>query len=233
MRIVEVRSTDLHTWEFRNSALAQASAPDLQNAGVWRPRIIYNARTKLYVLFIRKENYPSPMAENRVGIATSPTVDGSYTYRGSIRPLGYKSFDMCVFCDADGQAYPISTTNDQKDLTIFRLTPDYLGVAARVTTLHNVSREAESMFKRNGVYFLVTSGNTGWNPNQQKYTTATSIAGPRSSMANLSDSSAYNSQVTYILPVQGSHTTSYLYLGDRWHNLRTANTTTPNTSGCR
>ncbi|MFE3649065.1 family 43 glycosylhydrolase [Streptomyces sp. NPDC057579] len=214
------RSTDLRTWEFRNSALRQASAPELQNAGVWRPRIIYNARTQQYVLFLRKENHPSPMTENKVAIATSPTVDGNYTYRGSFRPMGYRSFDMTVFRDTDGQAYLLSTTNGQKDLTIFRLTSDYLGVAARVTTLHNVRREAQSVFKRNGVYFLVSSGTTGWNPNQQKYATATNIAGPWSSMANLGDSTAYGSQVTSVLPVQGSRTTSYLYLGDRWAQPR-------------
>lgn len=214
------RSTDLRTWEFRNSALSRTSAPELQNAGVWRPRVVYNARTRQYVLFVRKENYPSPMTENKVAIATSPTVDGDYTYRGSIRPMGYRSFDLSVFRDTDGQAYLMSTTNDQKDLTIFRLTPDYLSIAARVTTLHNVRREAQSIFKRNGVYFLVTSGTTGWNPNQQKYATATSMAGPWSEMANLGDSTAYNSQVTHILPVQGSRTTSYLYLGDRWAQPR-------------
>ncbi|MDT0543756.1 MULTISPECIES: FAD-dependent oxidoreductase [Streptomyces] len=59
------RSTDLHTWEFRNSALSLTSAPELRNAGVWRPRVIYNARTQQYVLFVRKENYPSPMTENK------------------------------------------------------------------------------------------------------------------------------------------------------------------------
>ena len=30
-------------------------------------------------------------------------------------------------------------------------------------------REAAAMFKRNGVYFIVTSGATGWTPNQMKY----------------------------------------------------------------
>ncbi|WP_129311542.1 family 43 glycosylhydrolase [Streptomyces sp. L2] len=210
------RSSDLRTWEFRNSALVQSSAPELQRAGVYRPRVIYNASTHQYVLFVRKENYPSPMTENKVAVATSPTVDGTYTYRGSFRPMGYKSFDMTVFRDTDGRAYLISTTNGQKDQTIFRLAPDYLSVAARVTTLHGVAREAQSVFKRNGVYFMVSSGTTGWNPNQQKYTTATSMAGPWSGQTNLGDSIGYGSQVTSIVPVQGSRTTSYLYMGDRW-----------------
>ncbi len=74
------------------------------------------------------------------------------------------------------------------------------------------------MFKRNGVYFLLTSGVTGWQPNQAKYATATSIKGPWSGMANLGDSITYGSQPTFVLPIQGSTTTSYLYLGDRHGN---------------
>ena len=34
-------------------------------------------------------------------------------------------------------------------------------------------REAPALFKRNGVYFMLTSAATGWNPNQQQYATAT------------------------------------------------------------
>ena len=35
--------------------------------------------------------------------------------------------------------------------------------------------EAPAMFKHNGVYFLVTSGTTGWKPNQGKYTPAPAV----------------------------------------------------------
>jgi hypothetical protein len=72
------------------------------------------------------------------------------------------------------------------------------------------------MFKRNGVYFLLTSGATGWAPNQQRYATASSVAGAWSGLANIGDNTAYGSQTAYVLPVQGSGGTSYLYLGDRW-----------------
>jgi hypothetical protein len=212
------RSTDLRTWEFRNNVLTQASAAELNLATVWRPRVIYNTSIRKYVLFARKEKKPGDFSQSRVAIATSSTVDGDYSYVRSFRPLGYRSFDMTVFRDDDGAAYLISTTNEQKDLTIFRLTPDYLRIAARVATLHGVKREASAMFKRNGVYFLVTSGVTGWQPNQAKYSTASSIAGPWSGLANLGDSITYGSQSTYVLPVQGSATTSYLYQGDRWGN---------------
>lgn len=217
------RSTDLRNWEFRNNVLTQASEADLNVATVWRPKVIYNARTKQYVMWMRKEKEPGDFTQSLVAVATSSTVDGAYTYRGSFHPLGYRSFDMTVFVDDDDTAYLISTTNesntnDQDDLTIFRLTPDYLSVVAKTTTLRGVKREAQAMFKRDGVYFMVTSGVTGWQANQAKYATATSIAGPWSSLANLGDSITYGSQSAYVLPVQGSTTTSYLYLGDRHGN---------------
>ncbi|MFE0759601.1 RICIN domain-containing protein [Streptomyces smyrnaeus] len=210
------RSADLRTWQFRNHVLTEVSAPGVEN--LQRPHVIYNARTRQYVMFMRKENHPAPLIQNRVAVASSPTVDGDYRYRGSFRPLDHRSFDMNVFRDDDGRAYLISTTEGQRDLTIFRLTPDYLRVASEVTTLRGVKREAQTVFKRNGVYFLVTSGLTGWQPNQAKYATARSITGPWSRLAKLGDSITYGSQAAHILPVQGSATTSYLYLGDRWGN---------------
>ncbi|WP_129312383.1 RICIN domain-containing protein [Streptomyces sp. L2] len=213
------RSADLHAWEFRHNVLTEASAPELHaaDASLWRPKVLYNARTKQYVMWMRKGSKPdaNEAQKGRVAIAVSRTVDGDYAYRGSFRPLGIKSYDMTAFRDDDGKAYLISTTHDQTDLTIFRLTPDYLRVAGKVATLPGVKREGTAMFKRNGVYFLVASGVTGWFPNQAKYTTATSIAGPWSAMADYGDSIAYGSQSSSVLQVQGSTTTSYLYLGDR------------------
>ena len=213
------RSTDLRSWELRcENVLAQDPTPELKEAALWRPKVIYNARTGQYVMWTRKEKKPGDFGESRVGVATSSSVDGEYTYRGSFQPLGYRSYDMSVFRDDDGTAYLISTTSEQRDLAIFRLTPDYLGVAgpAPVTVLTGVKREAQAMFKRDGVYFLVTSGVTGWQPNQARYATATSIAGPWSAMVDLGDSITYGSQSAFVLPIQGSATTSYLYLGDRW-----------------
>lgn len=213
------RSTDLSTWEFRNNVLTEASSPELSaaNASLWRPKVIYNARTEQYVMWMRKgyrPHDPDPQ-KGLVAVAVSRTVDGNYTYRGSFRPLGHKSYDATVFRDDDGAAYLISTTNEQHDLTIFRLTADYLTAAARVTTLRGVNREGQVVFKRDGVYFLVASGVTGWYPNQGMYSTATSMAGRWSPWASYGDSIAYGSQSMSVLTVQGSITTSYLYMGDR------------------
>lgn len=212
------RSADLKTWEFRNHVLTQATDPELAVANIERPKVIYNNTTGEYVMWMHKENGKDYL-EARAAVAVSSTVDGDYTWRGSFRPLGYMSRDITLFTDNDGTGYMISAANDNADLHVYRLTADYRAVEARVQRLWPGSyREAPAMFKRNGVYFLLTSGATGWSPNQQKYATATSVAGTWSGLANIGDSTAYKSQTAYVLPVQGSAGTSYLYLGDRWGN---------------
>ena len=210
------RSADLSTWVHVNDALTQSSAGELAVANIERPKVIYNSTTGKYVMWMHWEN-GSDYGQARVAVAESSTVDGDYTYLGSFRPLGYDSRDMTVFRDDDGTAYLISATSVNADLNVYQLTSDYHGVDHLVQTLWAGSyREAPAMFKRNGVYFLLTSGATGWAPNQQKYATATSVAGTWSGLSNVGDSTTYASQTAYVLPIQGSSTTSYLYLGDRW-----------------
>jgi hypothetical protein len=210
------RSTDLRTWEFRNHVLTQQSHAELNVANIERPKVIYNSSTGQFVMWMHKEN-GRDYGEARAAVAVSSTVDGNYTYQGSFRPQGHMSRDITLFRDDDGTGYMISAANENADLHVYRLTADYLGVSTLLHRLWQGSwREAPAMFKRNGVYFLLTSGATGWAPNQQRYATATSIAGTWSALQNIGDNTAFGSQATYVLPVQGSQTTSYLYLGDRW-----------------
>ncbi|MDX3776199.1 RICIN domain-containing protein [Streptomyces europaeiscabiei] len=213
------RSTDLKNWEFRNNVLTQATAPELATANIERPKVMYNASTGKFVMWMHKEN-GTDYSEARAAVAVSDTVDGNYTWQGSFRPLGtHMSRDITVFVDTDGTGYMISAARENYDLQIYRLTADYTGVAALVADpWHGGHREAPALFKRGGVYFMLTSGATGWNPNQQQYATATSITGPWTAMANVGDSTTFGSQTAYVLPVQGTSTTSYLYMGDRWGN---------------
>ncbi|MFI0777535.1 RICIN domain-containing protein [Streptomyces sp. NPDC021212] len=213
------RSTDLKSWEFRRHVLTQATNPELASANIERPKVLYNERTKQFVMWMHKEN-GSDYSEARAAVATSATVDGGYTWRGSFRPLDqHMSRDITLFEDSDGTGYMISAARENYDLQIYRLTDDYTGVASLVANpWPGGHREAPALFKRGNVYFMLTSGATGWSPNQQQYATATSLAGPWSAMRNVGDATAYGSQTAYVLPVQGAQATSYLYLGDRWGN---------------
>jgi hypothetical protein len=168
------RSTDLRNWEFRNHVLTQSSAAELQVANIERPKVIYNASTGQYVMWMHKEN-GSDYGEARAAVAVSPTVDGNYTYLRSFRPLGHMSRDITAFVDTDGTGYMISAADENYDLNIYRLNANYTDVASLARMWDGDHREAPAIFKRDGVYFLLTSGATGWQPNQAKYATATSI----------------------------------------------------------
>ncbi|WP_328479048.1 RICIN domain-containing protein [Streptomyces sp. NBC_00377] len=213
------RSTDLKNWEFRNHVLTQSSDPELASANIERPKVMYNASTGKFVMWMHKEN-GTDYSEARAAVAVSDTVDGNYAWQGSFRPLDqHMSRDITVFVDSDGAGYMVSAARENYDLQIYRLTADYTGIASLVADpWHGGHREAPALFKRGGVYFMLTSAATGWNPNQQQYATATSLAGPWSAMTNVGDATAYGSQTAYVLPVQGTSGTSYLYLGDRWGN---------------
>ncbi|HEY9523030.1 MAG TPA: RICIN domain-containing protein [Thermopolyspora sp.] len=209
------RSTDLRNWEFRNNVLTRSSASELNVANIERPKVIYNASTGQYVMWMHKEN-GGDYSEARAAVAVSSTVDGNYTYLRSFRPFGYMSRDITTFVDTDGTAYMISAANENFDLHVYRLTADYTDVATLVRSWDGDHREAPAMFKRDGVYFMLTSAATGWQPNQAQYSTATSIGGTWSSWRNVGDSLTFGSQSAYVLPIQGTSGTSYLYMGDRW-----------------
>ncbi|MGY1496852.1 RICIN domain-containing protein [Streptomyces sp. QTS52] len=213
------RSTDLKTWEFRRNVLTQASDPELAVANIERPKVVFNSTTGKYVLWMHKEN-GTDYTQSRAAVAVSDSVDGDYAWRGSFRPpSGTTSRDMTLFKDDDGTAYQITSAAGNADLQIWKLTADYTGYdSLAANPWPGTYREAPALFKRNGVYFMLTSANSGWKPNQQKYATATSIVGPWTAMTDIGDATGYGSQTTFVLPVQGTSGTSYLYLGDRWGN---------------
>jgi hypothetical protein len=205
------RSTDMVSWEFRGDVLTQSSASELNVANIERPKVIYNASTGRYVMWMHKEN-GSDYGEARAAVASSATVDGAYTWHGSFRPLGHMSRDITLFND-NGTAYMISAARENYDLHIYRLSADYLTVSSLVGNFWpGGHREAPAVFKRGSTYFVLTSGATGWNPNQARYATASSMSGPWSAFTNVGDGTTFSSQPTFVLPIGNS----FLYMGDRW-----------------
>ncbi|WP_438445402.1 family 43 glycosylhydrolase [Gorillibacterium sp. sgz5001074] len=220
--VVCYSSTDLKNWKWVSYPLKTTSAAELASSKVERPKVIYNASTGKYVMWMHYEN-AADYSLGRVAVASSDSVCGNYTYHGSFRPLNYESRDMTVFKDDDGSAYLITASNSgggaNDSLASFKLTSDYLNVASfQGWVFQNGHREAPAIAKQGGKYFMITSGASGWYPNQAMYATASSMAGPWSALQPLGNTSAFFSQSTFILPVQGSSATTYLYMGDRWNS---------------
>ena len=127
------------------------------------------------------------------------------------------SRDCTLYKDQDGSAYFFSSARENYDMMLYKLTDDYTDVKKQIATLWpGGHREAPALVKRGKYYFLMTSGCTGWAPNQAMYAFSKSISGPWSELKNIANSTAFDSQSTFILPLVGNKTTSYLYVGDRW-----------------
>jgi hypothetical protein len=101
---------------------------------------------------------------------------------------------------------------------LYQLSDDYLTIARQVMRLSTAKREAPAMFKQNGRYFIITSAATGWDPNQAQYFSATSISGPWTALTNVGDSTTYDTQSAYVIPVQGTQATTYIFAADRWQD---------------
>ncbi|MEV6942514.1 RICIN domain-containing protein [Streptomyces sp. NPDC051172] len=211
-------SANLADWTYQGQALSGQTSGDLGPSRiVERPKVIYNKSTSTYVMYmhIDSQNY----SEAKVGVATSSTPCGPYTYRGSFRPLGNLSRDLGLFQDTDGTAYLLSEDRNN-GLRIDRLSADYLSVDSAVTVLGSAgSVEAPAMIKKDGTYYVFGSHLTGWSLNDNIYATATSLSGPWSSFRNLAapGTHTYGSQTANVITVQGSSGTTYIYAGDRWN----------------
>jgi len=222
-------------WEFRRTVLTVDSPrgplyyrTDLDMAvrdgegritaycNIERPKVLFNRQTGKFVMWMHYENGLDYSAA-RCAVATCDTPDGAYVYHGSFNPCGQMSRDCTLFLDDDGTAYFLSAARDNADLNLYRLSADYLSVDAHIRTLWpDQYREAPAVVKHGGLYYIVTSGCTGWPPNQGMYSYASDLAGPWSVPVPLGDETTYDSQPAFILPVEGPNGRTYLLFGDRW-----------------
>jgi hypothetical protein len=243
-------SRDLVHW--KNEGVALAVEPrnpdhDLSPENVIeRPKVIYNARTKKFVMWFHQDS-PNYQAA-RSGVAVSDTPAGPFQYLGAFRPNagvrplnatdadlapapgnllardlegGQMARDMTLFVDDDGAAYQFYSSESNKTMHVSRLTDDYLrpsGQYARI--LVNLSMEAPAVFKHNGRYYLIGSGTTGWDPNPGRLAAADSIFGPWTELGNPCQGEGaeitFGGQSTFVLPVAG-RPGKFIAMFDRWN----------------
>lgn len=244
-------STNLYDWEFRGlvlPAVKDDESHDLHRSKVIeRPKVIYNRQTRKFVMWmhIDSEDYKAA----RAGMAISDSPVGPFHYLGSIRPHagiwpqnataadkrahpsnylardfegGQMARDMTLFQDDDGKAYWFYSSEENATMHVALLSDDYLkpsGIYVRI--FPGRSMEAPAVFKRNGKYYLIASGCTGWEPNAARSGVAENILGPWRELENpwrgADAELSYHSQSTYVQPVHGLPDT-YLFMADRWNS---------------
>jgi hypothetical protein len=131
---------------------------------------------------------------------------------------GQMSRDMTLFVDDDGKAYHIFSSEDNLTLHIAELTADYLHHTGRYTRLapagHN---EAPAIFKHQGTYWMITSGCTGWDPNEARMFSASSIWGPWTQHLNPCRGPkaeiTFGGQSTFVLTLEDGR---HIFMADIW-----------------
>jgi hypothetical protein len=208
-------SKDLKHWVFKGDVLQLSDPENLGRRWVCeRPKVFYNAKTKKYVMYLHLDDSRYKLA--RVAVCVSDQPDGNYTYVKSFRPLGHESRDIGQFVDDDGQAYLIFEDRPL-GFHIAKLSDDYLDVEKEVCLI-KMHMEGGALVHYNGLYYAIGSALTGWNPNPNKYATATSLEGPWSEFKDIAppETKTYGSQSTLLLKVIGRKKTSVIYMGDIW-----------------
>ncbi|CAI9104413.1 OLC1v1003078C1 [Oldenlandia corymbosa var. corymbosa] len=218
-------SNDLWTWKNEGIVLKAEETNknhDLYKTNVLeRPKVIYNEETGKYVMWMHIDNgYYNKAA---VGVAISGSPTGPFSYLYSMNPHGFDSRDMTVFKDDDGTAYLFYDSLHNLDMHVSQLSRDYLHVTNVVKILVGKHREAPAVFKHRAMYYMITSGCTGWAPNEALVHVAESIMGPWEVLGNpcvgankIFRDATFFSQSTFVLPMPGAPPGTFVFLADRW-----------------
>lgn len=241
-------SSDLRNWENRGVALELIDEPghDIERGcNIERPKVIYNPLTEKFVMWFHLELKGRGYGAARYGVAVSDTPVGPFTFLKSgrvnpgIEPLnglggedsyaardlegGQMSRDMTVYVDDDDKAYHIYSSEENYTLHIAELTDDYQSHSGRYVRIFPMGHnEAPAIFKRDGRYWMITSGCTGWAPNTARLMTATDIMGEWTQLPNpcRGDNAelTFGGQSTFVLP----YGDGYIAMFDIWRpqNLR-------------
>jgi hypothetical protein len=237
-------STNLSDWKREGVVLPRASLPRVDGRATFveRPKVVYNPRTRQYVMWMHLEQRGYHYA--RAGIATSAGIAGPFTLVKAIRPItndfGFpvddanrqKQFggtvrDMNLFVDDDGRAYVFYSSEDNWTMYVVRLNDEFTGPetpAVQNKTFARIlvrdMREAPAPFKHNGRYYLITSACTGWKPNEAGYAVADNILGPWKKLGNpcvgAEAKTTFGAQSTFVLPAPGQPG-SFIFMADRWN----------------
>jgi beta-xylosidase len=206
-----------------------------------RPKVIYNPVTKKFCMWFHLELKGQGYNAARYGVAVADRPEGPYKFLYSSRanagtwpvegaPMGFDEYlkrdfgpgqmsrDMTLYVDDDGKAYHIFSSEENFTLHIAELTADYLHHTGRYTRMApGGQNEAPAIFKHDGTYWMITSGCTGWEPNEARMFSAPSILGPWTQHPNpcrgpLAEKT-FNGQSTFVLTLDDGR---HIFMADIW-----------------
>lgn len=249
--------------------LRDTTSDIIQGCIMERPKVIFNAQTKKFVMWFHLELKGQGYLAARTAVAESDTPTGPFRYIRSERvnagqlPFnmteaeravldtldathfsekdsparqeaiqkglflkrdlagGQMARDMQLFVDDDGKAYHIFASEENFTLHIAELSDDYLSHSGKyIRVAPGGSNEAPAIFKKaDGTYWMITSGCTGWAPNEARMFSAPSIWGPWTQHPNPcigpNAELTFGGQSTFVLPIPGKQD-AFMFMADIW-----------------
>lgn len=207
-------STDLYDWKFESIALPQQQNGKLgPNRVGERCKVMKCLSTGEYILYMHADTLA--YVDQFVGYATAKNITGPYTFHGPLlfngKPI--KKWDMGTFRDKDGSGYVLLHGGD-----IYKLNDDYKSISEQINKAFERGFESPAIFHKDSLYYFLGSDLTGWERNDNYYFTASSLKGPWTKRGFFAPQGTFtwNSQTTFVLPIEGTKETTYMYMGDRW-----------------
>ena len=221
-------SKDLVNWTDRGF-LFDAQTPLWQSRcngktyGCYRPHVVFNPKTRLYVLWI---NVYDNVSGYRVFTSTAPAgpfkeiEEPKLAVNPGAPAAALNNGDHDLFVDDDGTAYLAFTDwRAGGAIMIEKLNADYTSGAGDFVKVTPTQTEAPGMLKRNGKYYVLYSdpncgycGGTGTS-----YRTAASPLGPWSEGIIISTNSC-GGQPSFVSSLKLDSGVIFLYGSDLWNN---------------
>ncbi len=245
-------SKNLADWKFEAAPIQRTS--DYRHLGwAGRPSLLYCENTRKWLILSEAASRRWTRHKVAYSVSdnlTGPYHLLNCAYPEPNQPTGDQSVyiegrDAYLLAALDGEMVDGNELNSS--LAIYKLTDDYTAVAEKLYEGWRTEKrkleewpdsntapgcEAPHIVKHADRYYIFTSRLWGWHSSPTMYSAAKSLEGPWSELKILPTvwegwvrpTLSFNTQHDFIIPIRGAHTTTYLYVGNRysqWHNYGT------------
>jgi hypothetical protein len=220
--VVVYSTSDFVSWSYEGIALGLGNRlPGIE----FRPQVVYSPLLGQYVMWYEDRW----TGQEGYAVATAPTPAGPFTTIATsvVMPGAGRVGDFALFIDDDGIAWHVRT-----GITIVQLTANYTAPTAVTGGFVNGAVEGPSLFKRAGVYYLLTGVGCCaciGGSNVLVYTAASPL-GPYTLQGDVGSNSSApfnaSSPFNYVTRAQGSAVFTvpnpatgelqYVWLGNQW-----------------
>ena len=219
------KSEDLYNWQDMG-LIIPPDPEDLQSPlhptyCMDRPHILYCKKTGKYVAWLK---IMVGLVNQCFSILTADRFEGPYTFvRKLFYPLDMDAGDFCLYADPETEKAYLWFERPHFQLVCATLDDTYTGLTGEHSVHYDgqkppATREAPAVFKRDGKYYLFTSGTTGYYPNPS---TVAVLTDPHGAYTDLGDpcigdsgGTTFNSQITCVLQIPD--TQKWVACADRW-----------------